>query len=183
MSTPYGGKEGTEFETGKCRKARLQNSRERIALQSLCRCTNLIWTVSGIRGFHAFWIRPATPDSFPFASPLMTLAGEQRPVTRCNCSRLTWKSRGVKRKKKNDESIEAILFFFVHRMQNPRISSFVTPFLPISVFGFRVGNILSQPFQAIPQTGGRYSYSSWSLHCRIYIPFHRTNSMELEEIP
>lgn len=182
MSTPYGGKEGTEFETGKCRKARLQNSRERIALQSLCRMhefdLNREWDPRVSR-----FLNPATPNSFPFASPLMTLAGEQLPVTRCNCSRLTWKSRGVKRKKRNDESIEAILFFFVHRMQNPRISSFVTPFLPISVFGFRVGNILSQPFQAIPQTGGRYSYSSWSLHCRIYIPFHRINSMELEEIP
>lgn len=61
---------------------------------------------------------------------------------------------GREEKKRNDESIEAILFFFVHRMQNPRISSFVTPFLPISVFGFRVGNILSQPFQAIPQEQG-----------------------------
>lgn len=63
-------------------------------------CTNLIWTVSGIRGFHAFWIQLLPTASL--LHPLWWLwpvNNGHRHLTRRNCPRLTWKSRGVKRKK------------------------------------------------------------------------------------
>ena len=91
-----------------------------------------------IRGFHAFWIRPATPDSFPFTSPLITPTGH-RHLTRYNCSLVPFNVEiegREERKKRNvrllstncDDELnfnESILFLFVHR-----ISSFFAPFLP-----------------------------------------------------
>lgn len=106
-STREVGREGRELETGKCRKARSRNSEsgEWITLQSLCAgCTNLIRTVNRIRGFHAFWIRPATPDSFPFTSPLITPTGH-RHLTRYNCSLVPFNVEiegREQRKKRND---------------------------------------------------------------------------------
>lgn len=57
-----------------------------------------------IRGFHAFWIRPATPDSFPFTSPLITPTGH-RHLTRYNCSLVPFNVEiegREQRKKRND---------------------------------------------------------------------------------
>lgn len=73
-------------------------------------CTNLIWTVSGIRGFHAFWIQLLPTASL--LHPLWWLwpvNNGHRHLTHCNCPRLTWKSRGVKRKKEMTNRSDFIL--------------------------------------------------------------------------
>lgn len=179
---------GSELETGKCRKARSRKSEsgEWITLQSLCAgCTNLIRTVNRIRGFHAFWIRPATPDSFPFTSPLITPTGH-RHLTRYNCSLVPFNVEiegREERKKRNvrllstncDDELnfnESILFLFVHR-----ISSFFAPFLSyLDHFTIRdIDNI-----QPIPQRGDRYSYS---LHIHPPFSWNNTRGNSIDDAP